>query len=241
MLDFLGIGAQKAGTTWVYENLKRHPNVRFPAGKEVHFWDQNRERGIDWWKELFEPGVDHVKQGEFTPAYAMLDEPTIAEIGRHYPDVRLIYSLRNPIERAWSSAMMAIVRAEMLEPEASDQWFIDHFMSRGSRARGDYEQCLRKWWALFPREQMRIVFYEDIASKPRQLLEGLARHIGVDPAFFDRVPQEVLRRRELPGLDMPIRPSLFPTLLAEYGPKIERLSKLLGRDLSHWKTPRTGG
>lgn len=40
MLDFLGIGAQKAGTTWLYEKLRLHPDIAFPAGKEVHFWDQ---------------------------------------------------------------------------------------------------------------------------------------------------------------------------------------------------------
>src|SRR5262249_41035314 len=42
--DFLGIGAQKAATTWLYENLKRHPEIEFPAGKEVHFWDKREGR-----------------------------------------------------------------------------------------------------------------------------------------------------------------------------------------------------
>ena len=49
MVDFLGIGAQKAGTTWIFENLQRHPDVQFPGGKEIHFWDAQRHRGVQWW------------------------------------------------------------------------------------------------------------------------------------------------------------------------------------------------
>jgi hypothetical protein len=59
------------------------------------------------------------KQGEITPAYATLDEVTIREIAALAPNLRVFYSLRNPIARAWSSALMALERSEMTIDDAS--------------------------------------------------------------------------------------------------------------------------
>ena len=49
-LHFLGIGAQKAGTTWLFEKLREHPSLSFPGGKEVHFWDTHSDRGLNWYR-----------------------------------------------------------------------------------------------------------------------------------------------------------------------------------------------
>ena len=78
MLDFLGIGAQKAGTSWLFRWLGAHPRISFPAGKEVHFWDKKRDRGIDWYRGLFDAD-DGKLHGEITPAYACLSPESIAE------------------------------------------------------------------------------------------------------------------------------------------------------------------
>jgi hypothetical protein len=89
VIDFLGIGAQKAGTTWIFERLKEIPQIHFPAGKEVHFWDTYPHNGknLSWWLELFP--LDHFgrKQGEITPAYALLDQPKLQQIKRLLPDL----------------------------------------------------------------------------------------------------------------------------------------------------------
>jgi hypothetical protein len=61
------------------------------------------------------------------------------QVHARFPDARLIYLIRNPIERAWSSALMALRGAEFAFDEASDAWFIDHFHSRGSLSRGNDE------------------------------------------------------------------------------------------------------
>jgi hypothetical protein len=77
MLSFLGIGAQKSGTTWLFEMLRQHPEVAFPAGKEVHFWDQRNDRSVDWYLGLFPDNGK--KNGEITPAYAF--QELCAEVG----------------------------------------------------------------------------------------------------------------------------------------------------------------
>lgn len=183
MIDFLGIGAQKCGTTWLYEHLRGHPEVRFPAGKEVHFWNLRRKLGIEWWLSLF-PEAAGIQQGEITPAYAFLDPEVIASVNAAAPSIKLFYVVRNPMARAWSSALMALGRAELAIDEVSDQWFVDHFKSRGSRQRGNYSRCIRNWLAVFPPENLHVMVLEDMRDNPKAALVRLAEHIGVDERHF---------------------------------------------------------
>jgi len=221
MVDFIGIGAQKAGTTWIAEMLSQHPNVQFPAGKEVHFWDVHYHGGYEWYNRFFaaEAGI---KKGDITPAYAILPPEKIAEVHHHFPHVPLVYSARNPMDRAWSSALMALKRAEMKPAEASDQWFVDHFHSEGSLKRGDYEQCLKNWLQHYPKKQLLLVRYDDIAARPRELIKKVAAHIGVDASFYDKLPEDVLFQRVFEGEKVALRPSLKAVLEKIYAPKMTR-------------------
>jgi hypothetical protein len=234
VLSFLGIGAQKAGTTWLFEQLRKHPQVRFPAGKELHFWNEPGERTLEWYRSLFEDPDPAIRQGEITPAYAILPVDTIREIGRQFPDLRLIYLLRNPIERAWSSALMALKRAELTIDEASDAWFVDHFRSRGSMMRGDYEQCIRNWLTVFPREQLLLRQFELIKANPKALLIACSRHIGVDEVHWSQEDMTSVGRPVFRGSRAPLRASLVPVLADIYADKIRRLADYLDWDLDAW-------
>ena len=250
MVDFLGIGVQKGGTTWLYHQLARHPQVAFPAGKEIHFWDRAGARHAGQWLALLEPPsrVDAagrpVRSGEITPAYASLPPETIRAIRDACPDVRLFISFRNPLERAWSAALMALVRAQMLADEVSDQWFIDHFRSAASRRAGDYAAILERWLAVFPEEQLLPLVRDDIEACPIGILEALADHLAIDPAAFATLPAPELAERVVPVLtaaqafkaqqDLPPRAALVPVLKEMYAPEVARIAKLLGRDLKRW-------
>ncbi len=219
MLNFLGIGAQKCGTTWLYFNLQHHPDIFIPDAKEVHFWDHHYDKGLTWYNSLFANKQQHQVAGEITPAYGILPSDTIAEIYQHYPDLSLIYIVRDPKARAWSSALMALGRAEMTIDEASDQWFIDHFHSAGSLARGDYTACLKRWLEYFPSQQLLLLHYEDIKTRPRDVLQVTASHLNVNPAFFDRRSDDRLQEKKNAGPGHPIRPSLMPVLEELYDTK----------------------
>jgi hypothetical protein len=234
MIDFLGIGAQKCGTTWAYEHLRAHPQIRFPANKEIHFWDLNIARGVDWWLAPFRDGPPGVKQGEITPAYAFLDIEIIKAIHGTVPNARLFYMIRNPLARAWSSAQMALRKAELTMDEASDQWFIDHFRSRGSRSRGDYLACLDNWLRVFPAERLQLIVFDDIRDAPGSVLARLARHIGVDPSPYESSDDDHLRIAVNTSPDTDVRPTLLPKLRELYADQIERLEARLQRDLGAW-------
>lgn len=239
MLHFLGIGAQKAGTTWLYQLLSKHPQVRFPANKEVHFWDRRDLDALPWYQGLFDAsdGSD-IRNGEITPSYAMLGRKRIEAIHTLFPALRLLYLIRNPIDRAWSASLMAVSRAEMTVDEASDSWFADHFRSQGSLGRGDYLSCIRSWTSIYPRDQLLIERYESIQNEPRELLRRVAAHLGIDAGFFDELPDAALERRVFPGSGHPLRPSLRPLLEQLYRKKIRALNEYLELDL--YRTPPRG-
>lgn len=253
-VDFLGIGVQKGGTTWLYHQLARHPQVTFPRGKEVHYWDTAPCPDADTWVRMLEPPTRcsrtgrPIKTGEITPAYAMLSPTSIEAIRRRCPDVRLFISLRNPVERAWSAALMGLTRAQMAVHEASDQWFLDHFRSAASLARGDYAGCLERWLAVFPPDQLLVLFLDDIAARPGDVLASLARHIGIDAADFAALPMTAFGEHVVPDLGSgatsvappPLRPSLVGPLLDLYADRVAAIERLTGRDLSAWRvTPAT--
>lgn len=247
---FLGIGAQKSGTTWLYHHLRRHPQICFPGGKELHFWDRVDPALVDHWQRILTPASPRtsagqpVLAGEICPAYATLRPGTIAALAAACPEVPLFVSLRNPMERAWSAAVMALIRAQMLEREASDQWFIDHFRSAASRARGDYPGMLGRWWRYVPPSQLLVLFHDDIVEDPSTVLTSLASHLGVDPTAFPPADPAELAALVVPRLPgdpevraqqgMAVRPTLLPVLREIYAPHIEVLGRMLNRDLSTW-------
>lgn len=244
VIDFLGIGAQKSGTSWLYENLKRHPGVFIPDTKEIHYWDRNHHRGHDWYAGFFQGAPKGCKLGEITPAYGILAPGLIAEVRQLFPEVRLFFIMRNPVERAWSAALMALRHADMTIEEASDRWFIDFFESQGTRRRSDYRACLEAWRAVFPAEQLLWLLMDDLVADPRALLGRVARHVGVDPAWYDTLPDAVLRQKVLEGQGHALRPALRDYLVRQYAPQVDALQDYLGADLSAWKAanqpPRRG-
>lgn len=236
MLSFLGIGAQKAGTTWLYEQLRHHPQIAFPLGKEAHFWDRPHDAStIAGYLQHF-ANVTAIA-GEITPSYAALPEVTVREICACNPNLRLIYLIRNPIDRAWSAALMALQRAQMTIEEASDTWFSDHFHSAASLKRGDYYTCLTTWHAVFPKQQLQVFRFEQIINEPEALLNACFLHLGVPPLDPEQLRRQGCHQPAFTGLGYPLRPSLKHMLKDLYKEKITKLSDYLETDLSGWLTP----
>jgi len=238
--DFLGIGAQRGGTTWLYEQLLRHPQVRFPIGKEVNYWNVWHGRGIavDTYLRRFRRYEPDCRAGEISPEYAALDPPVIAEMRRSLPDLRLFLILRSPLERAWSDALMTLREACEMEPhEASDAWFLDVLRSRRLRRRGEYLAQLRSWHAGYPRDQLLLLFLEDVEARPREVLRALCRHIGVSEAPVDALAEADLRARVNAGGGPPPPERIRRHLLEQYERLVAELSDYLGRDLGHWLAP----
>jgi hypothetical protein len=181
--NFLVIGAPRAGTTWIYENLIRHPQVYVPHKKELHFFDKDYDKGIDHYESFFARRKDEIAIGETTPAYlhgaySTRDIPSL--IRRHLPDVKLIASLRNPLERAYSRYWHSKARYESnvslsFEDKLKDR---PEFIQEGF-----YANQLARYYEHFPKDQILVLLYDDMLSAPVQFMESIYAFIGVDPQF----------------------------------------------------------
>lgn len=177
--EFLGIGAPKTGTTWLHHNLAAHPDLYLPDHKELHYFTGHRHRSLHWYARHFADAGQRMP-GEITPGYAMLPTRDVRRLHALVPDARLMLLVRDPIQRAWSHAVMKLAR-ELGRPvgDVSDDEFLAHFRGAHSLERGNYLQMIAKWRSVFPPEQLWIGSYDDIKEQPRRLLVEVFTHLGV--------------------------------------------------------------
>ena len=233
--DFLGIGAQKSGTSWLAENLRIHPEIFVSAEKELHYFDRHCHRSLRYYASHFAEAGDRVK-GEITPAYAILDPKMMRVIHKLMPRLRLIYIMRNPVERAWSQAYMNLVSipGRAFDAVGKDE-FVDHFRSPRSALRGDYQRCVDNWLSCFSEDQLLIEFFEDIARQPQQFLERVFDHLHVSrPTDWTLFP---LGEKVFSGDTEPMPPEFREILAEMYATETEALYQRFGEKTSAWRIP----
>ncbi|HWT97449.1 MAG TPA: sulfotransferase [Terriglobales bacterium] len=226
-LQFLCIGAQKAGTTWLYENLKHQPGIWLPPVKEIHYFDHRRpstwkrltseathhkgarqhlfdclrdvtkgkkkpndlslawhialgDRDDAWYDKLFS-WSDRQIAGEICPGYARLSAERIEALARRYPHLKIIYMLRDPVDRAWSSVAMHYRKNsdDLVTSKAEDQ-IIGKLLQWKRFGHCSYMRNIENWTRFFPREQIYFGFFDRLAGDPSGLLSEILAFLGVD-------------------------------------------------------------
>lgn len=190
--NFLLIGAQKCGTTWLARMLAEHPDVFTSATKELHYFSHRETyaRGPEWYRSQFAGASGQRAIGECTPNYMWLcrneseirDRGVIADVAplvrEHYPDSRLIVALRNPVDRA-RSAYFHFARSGAFRPGRS---ILEVGHENGIISMGEYRAQIERWFELFDRDQFLFLIYEDdIQSNRAETLERLFEFLDVDP------------------------------------------------------------
>jgi Sulfotransferase domain. len=178
--NFLIIGAPRAGTGWMARNLREHPDIYMPRIKEVHFFDKHYEKGIGYYGQFF-AGVRKEKAiGEASPSYLFLEQvPTL--IKKCIPDIKLIVSLRNPIERIYSRYWNA--KARYLENRNLS--FEEKIKLKPSFIEeGFYYDHLMRYYNLFQKENILILLFDDLKENPARFLQSIYTFIGVDTEFI---------------------------------------------------------
>ncbi len=238
--DFLGIGAQKAGTTWLWANLRCYPELYLPEPKELHFFDRHCSDGLAEYSLYFSEAAGRVK-GEITPAYSFLPENRVQFIRSVMPEVRLVFVVRNPIERAWVAAMMALVyKIGRSVEEVNETELLGDLGSRGSLKRGDYVRTLDTWLSVFPREQLFVGFFEDLRECPQDLLRRIFEFLGVTTAVdWGCFPyKQVVRPAsevQLPGASPPIPEKCERFVRELYADQLAELSVRFGARVVGWR------
>lgn len=215
--DYLIISPPKTGSTWLADNLRRHPQIFVPSMKEIkYFSSYYKALDLSWYLDQIAPGEGRIK-GEASPSYALLPVERIELIRLLMPEVKIVFLMRDPIGRAWSHAKhnYRYREANFTGTTAAfdavgDREWMDNFTEDWTLASGDYLGQLRRWLSVFPREQMYIGFFESIANQPETLLREVLTFLGADGDVD--LGDYPLRERILPGLKGKLSPILESSL-----------------------------
>ena len=277
--DFIGIGAQKAGTTWLHRNLQVHPGIFMPR-KEVHYFDRKMDdrsnavsrllgrRAVDgqWRRQtkhwfwlhartlslgsllwdmkyylrrydddsytsVFEPSGGRVT-GEITPAYSALGAEKVARAHALAPEAKIIFMMRNPVERVWSHTVMSFDKVEKGSVGSVPQKKLLRKIARDStRSLTDYLRTLEVWGRYYPPERIFVGFLEDVHFFPEELLRSVYAFLGVDPSFRPPAPEKRVHSRSENSMPAEVAAELART----YGPQAERLEERFGGYASFWR------
>ena len=189
--DFLVIGTQKAGTTWILRKLDAHPNV-FMAPRQLHFFDREFHRGLDWYRAQFAGAGEGQLAGEKTTEYfdtATIDTVSM-RIAETCPDCKLMVILRNPVDRAWSAQTHHVNVGRVPLPADPQSAVFDHDTGASGGTghfrfieRGFYARQLRTLYdRVDPSRVLVLVFEDDIVARPERGWAKACSFLGLPEA-----------------------------------------------------------
>lgn len=179
---FLGIGAPRSGTTWLNTMLPTHPNVYMPTlRKELRFFDQNYDLGLDWYEALFPP-PEHADRyqaiGEISPQYLECSKCP-ERIFNTLPESKLIVMLRHPVARAYSQYGFFVQRRNY-------RGSFEDFLATYPRSleRGFYGRHLKRYLRFFDRVQILALVFEEAVVDVFKTKKTLANFLNIDVEKF---------------------------------------------------------
>jgi len=245
--NFLVIGAQKTGTKWLHRNLSRHPDFFVPYagnGLEVHYFDSRHYGDPAWYRGHFAPVSGEAFIGDITPGYCAMAPVRVMGARQLLPDARIIYTLRNPKDRAVSAARMEIggltfkgnPRKTILTPESSDEDVIEFCTVGEGYLHGDYLTQLDNWEAAYPPKQLLVLSYDHLVRDAADYLTCIYRFLGAEPQYA----YDLLTKRVHVSRKYPLSEKVLRALDETYDPVIERLQARVAFDISAWLEPVEG-
>lgn len=178
-LTFIGIGAQKCASSWLYDILADHPETALSEKKELDFFSYRYEQGYGWYERQFpdKPGAKAV--GEISPSY--FNEASVPERAKLYsPDLRILLSLRDPVDRALSQHRHQIRIGMVPGPDYRFETALADNPSYIEQGR--YATHLSRWLDHFPGNQVLVVLMEDIRKDPEATARKVYVFLGIDPS-----------------------------------------------------------
>jgi hypothetical protein len=233
----------RCGSTWLYQALKCHPDIRLSDRKEMDFFFMREmlQHDLDWYEAHFESedglGPRPVR-GEISPVYARLKAWQVKRIADLLPDLRIILTLRHPIERVWSQALLDfgyVIGKDVRKVGLVE--LLRQLERPRSRLSSDYSRAITIWSNAFGKNALHVDLFEELRDDPEAYVNGVLRHIGAatpwtPPARFldskiHATKSLVEDEREIPEL---VRWYIADQLLEP----TERLNELLEGRVSSW-------
>lgn len=179
--NFLIAGAAKSGSSSLFYYLGKHPDVLTSKVKEPGFFTKYwREKDLAWYESFFDHWAGESAIGEATVEY-MVDENAPGRISQVLPNVKLIFILRNPVERAWSHYWHRVKNGE-------ERRSFEDILSSGDKDEypikyGLYATQIERYLQFFDITQMKFVILDDFKEAFKGTIQGIFHFLGVDPTY----------------------------------------------------------
>lgn len=188
--EFIFIGPDKSGSTWIYDVLSWHPQIYVAPSKELEYFDRYYHRGLDWYLSYFKGAEgDHRVHGEVCHNYLFSTE-ACERIHKDFPRLKLLVCLREPVARAFSSYLYMIKQGRVVRSftETIDDVaeLIDH---------GCYARHLLPYIENFGMKHIYVGLFDNLQSDPVAFANKIFCFLGVDEL---EIP-EALRGKSLPA------------------------------------------
>lgn len=223
--DFLCIGAQKGGTTWLDKMFRSHEGIWTPPVKELQYFNElympnafkwtkrHREQhgakaigfavssspvdwkkvelgchiargkiSLEWYEKIFDFAPVNTVKGEMTPEYSLLLDKYVKLIAQDYPELKIIFVMRDPVERALSGIRMRLQQQGF--DENSLQEDIDNFVTNAAAdwdviERSNYERIINLWLNAFSKKNILLLLSDDLKNKPDKALQKVSEFLNV--------------------------------------------------------------
>lgn len=205
--QFVIVGAAKAATTWIANQLRTRPDVFIP-GPEPHYFSSEYKRGENWYRSWFTDAEDDQIIAEKSADYLAHDQAA-KRMSQLLPDARIVIQLRNPVERAYSDYCMYYRRGTV-------NGDIAHFLGNPDNAfprflrDGLYHQHLQCFYDHYPEDRVKTIIYDDIRTKPLEIIRDITRFIGLPDPGDDLAIVERANVASAPMLPLALRKMLAP-------------------------------
>lgn len=222
-LDFIGLGVHKGGSSWMYQVLFDHPQVYLLA-KELHFFSIDRvwQRGITWYESLYASAKESSVKGDISVSYFSYPE-SVERIYHQYPNVKLFVCLRDPVDRAFShykhNIKMGHVKSDVSFEEAleANPNYLKH---------GRYALHMKRFLEYFPRDQILVLFFDDLRKSPDLMASELFDFLGIENNSYSRVTDTKINSARMP------RSFMLDKNVRKFGDWLKKTDK--GRSLWWW-------
>lgn len=189
---FLGIGAQKCASTWIYRILENHPQICVSTPKELDFFSCYFDRGYGWYESRFaQTTAAHIAAGEVSPSY-FYNPLAVKRAHEYNPDFKILVSLRDPVDRMYSNHLHEVRKGHI----AGDDLSFERAFARNPMYfdQSLYARHLKMWIEAFGASNVLVMLQEEIADDPKGQAARLCAFMGVsaldDSEFFERRANE---------------------------------------------------
>jgi hypothetical protein len=172
--NFIYVGANKAGSTWLYDVLARHPDVYMAPGKGLYFFSKHYERGLDWYRSHFEDADDEEIVGEISHSY-MYSNDVCKRIAEMDPAIRLMVGLREPADRAFADYLDGVKNGLIHGDFETELEGEPPFLQRSY-----YTRYLAPYVEQFGRDSIHVGVFDELSADPNAYANKVFTFLGID-------------------------------------------------------------